>query len=80
MATVIFALCASDIALRAVKENLLPLSLRGATTLRRGNLAERNAPYGWIPTLALGMTSKNDIALRAVKEKINLPCDCYVRK
>ena len=103
MATVIFALCASDIALRAVKENLIyPCHCEEQRELRRGNLAERNAPYGLIPTLALGMTSKNDIALRAaillpmatvlfalcasdialraVKEKINLPCDCYVRK
>ena len=81
MATVLFALCASDIApCRSYGKSDFPLSLRGATTLRRGNLSERIAPCGWIPTLALEMTSKNDIALRAVKEKINLPCGCYVRK
>ena len=67
MATVLFALCASDIALRAVKENpILPCHCEEQRELRHGNLAERNAPYGWIPTLTLGMTSKNDIALRAV--------------
>lgn len=70
MATVLFALCASDIALRAVKENLIYLChCEEQRQLRRGNPAERNAPYGLIPTLALGMTSKMILRLVAVKEK-----------
>ena len=45
----------SDIALCAVKENpIYPCHCEEQRELRRGNLAERIAPCGWIPTLALG--------------------------
>ena len=46
--------------------------------LRRGNLAERNAPDGWIPTLSLWMTKWWDTHTR--KHKVRHPPTCHVER